>query len=48
MLTAGIGLALAILALLMLRNQGPVTPGADEDRELDTAGAGSGTQARTS
>ena len=42
MLAAGIGLALAVLALIVLRKQGPVTPEADGDRELETAGAGSG------
>jgi DHA2 family multidrug resistance protein-like MFS transporter len=41
MLAAGIGLALAVLALIVLRNQGPVTPEADEDRKLETADTGS-------
>ena len=42
MLAAGIGLALAVLAPIVLRKQGPVTPEADEERELESAGARSG------
>jgi DHA2 family multidrug resistance protein-like MFS transporter len=38
MLAAGIGLVLAVLALLVLRHQGPATSEADEDQELATAG----------
>jgi DHA2 family multidrug resistance protein-like MFS transporter len=38
MLAAGIGLVLAVVALLVLRHQGPVTSEADEDQELATAG----------
>ncbi|HEV3495885.1 MAG TPA: MFS transporter [Actinomycetes bacterium] len=38
MLAAGIGLALAVLALIVLRNQDPATPQGDDDRELAAAG----------
>ena len=38
-MAAGIGVALAILALLVLRHQEPMTPDGDEGSELATVAA---------